>query len=126
MNLRHRHESIQNPKIPLQRRLNPIRNRRAPEVFFYLWCRGVPINPLYEVGSGRVGCWISPAMLESEWAIVKEFHPRSPGTMGGCTAGARIISQIILHGGIMEMAQPAPKGKDVCRDPRDRPSLTGG
>jgi len=75
MNLRHRHESIQNPKIPLQRRLNPIRNRRAPEVFFYLWCRGVPINPLYEVGSGRVGCWISPAMLESEWAIVKEFHP---------------------------------------------------
>ncbi len=64
-----------NPYHPLQVNISPIRNWRALEVFLYLWWRKVPYNPLYEMGLERVGCWMCPAMLESEWERVRLLHP---------------------------------------------------
>jgi len=64
-----------NPYYPLQVNISPIRNWRALEVFLYTWWRKIPQNPLYEMGFERVGCWMCPAMLGSEWERVRTLHP---------------------------------------------------
>ncbi len=68
-------ETSQNPANPLQLNVSPIRNWRALEVFLYIWWRKAPINPLYERGLERIGCYLCPAALESEYEVVREMHP---------------------------------------------------
>ncbi|WP_319378906.1 aminotransferase class V-fold PLP-dependent enzyme [uncultured Methanocorpusculum sp.] len=65
----------QNPTNPLQLNLSPIRSWRALDVFFYLWLRKLPYNPLYERGYERIGCYLCPAMLESELETLRVTHP---------------------------------------------------
>ncbi len=65
----------QNPTNPLQLNLSPIRSWRALDVFFYLWFRELPYNPLYEKGYERIGCYLCPAMLESELETLRSTHP---------------------------------------------------
>ncbi|MDD2803735.1 MAG: aminotransferase class V-fold PLP-dependent enzyme, partial [Methanocorpusculum sp.] len=65
----------QNPTNPLQLNLSPIRSWRALDVFFYLWLRELPYNPLYERGYERIGCYLCPAMLESELETLRVTHP---------------------------------------------------
>ncbi|MDV0444438.1 aminotransferase class V-fold PLP-dependent enzyme [Methanorbis rubei] len=65
----------QNPNNPMQINLSPIRSWRALDVFLYLWLREVPYNSLYERGYERIGCYLCPAMLESELATMHETHP---------------------------------------------------
>jgi cysteine desulfurase/selenocysteine lyase len=65
----------QNPQNPLQLNLSPIRNWRALEVFLYLRFRGIAYNPLYEKGIERIGCYLCPAMLESEYELLRTLHP---------------------------------------------------
>lgn len=72
-------ETSQNPANPLQLNISPIRNWRALEVFLYLWWQDVPINPLYDLGLERIGCWLCPAMLESEYEELKRIHPAYTG-----------------------------------------------
>ncbi len=68
-------ETSQNPANPLQLNISPIRNWRALEVFLYLWWQGLPINPLYEKGLERIGCFLCPAMLESEYEELRTIQP---------------------------------------------------
>jgi len=68
-------ETSQNPDNPLQLNVSPIRNWRALEVFLYLWWQEVPLNPLYEQGIERIGCYLCPAMLESEYEMIRRTHP---------------------------------------------------
>ncbi|MCK9580090.1 MAG: phosphoadenosine phosphosulfate reductase family protein, partial [Methanoregula sp.] len=68
-------ETSQNPDNPLQLNVSPIRNWRALEVFMYLWWQEVPMNPLYEAGIERIGCYLCPAMLESEYEMIRRTHP---------------------------------------------------
>ena len=70
-------ETSQNPANPLQLNISPIRNWRALEVFLYLWWQGLPINPLYDRGLERIGCFLCPAMLESEYEALKTILPAS-------------------------------------------------
>lgn len=70
-------EAIQNPLNPLQLNVSPIRNWRALEVFLYLWWQNVPINPLYDRGIERIGCYLCPAMLESEYELLRETYPET-------------------------------------------------
>ncbi len=65
----------QNPANPLQLNISPIRNWRALEVYLYLWWREIPINPLYEKGLERIGCYLCPAVLESEAELIRNLHP---------------------------------------------------
>jgi cysteine desulfurase/selenocysteine lyase len=67
-------ETSQNPANPLQLNVSPIRNWRAFEVFLYLWWQNVPINPLYEMGLERIGCYLCPAILESEYELLRSTH----------------------------------------------------
>ncbi|MDD1653112.1 MAG: aminotransferase class V-fold PLP-dependent enzyme, partial [Methanomicrobiales archaeon] len=65
----------QNPANPLQVNISPIRHWRALEVFLYLWWRELPVNPLYAQGFERIGCYLCPAMLESEHEALRRMHP---------------------------------------------------
>ena len=65
----------QNPANPLQVNISPIRHWRALEVFLYLWWRELPVNPLYAQGIERIGCYLCPAMLESEHENLRTLHP---------------------------------------------------
>lgn len=64
-----------NPANPNQTNMSPIRAWRAFEVFLYLMWREIPYNPLYDMGVERIGCWLCPAMLESEYEILRAIHP---------------------------------------------------
>ena len=68
-------ETSQNPANPLQLNVSPIRNWRALEVFLYLWWQKVEINPLYDKGLERIGCFLCPAMLESEYEELRTILP---------------------------------------------------
>lgn len=65
----------QNPANPLQLNISPIRNWRALEVYLYLWWRKIPLNPLYDMGFERIGCYLCPAMMEYESDRLAEVHP---------------------------------------------------
>jgi cysteine desulfurase/selenocysteine lyase len=69
----------QNPANPLQLNISPIRNWRALEVFLYLWWQKLPVNPLYDRGVERIGCYLCPAMLESEHELLRGMHPDLAG-----------------------------------------------
>lgn len=64
-----------NPYVPGQTMLLPIRNWRALEVMFYIYWNGEVPNPLYEEDYERIGCWLCPASLQSEFSRLKESHP---------------------------------------------------
>ncbi len=65
----------ENPFIPGQVSLFPIRNWRAIEVWLYIYYRKLEYNPLYDLGFERVGCWLCPAELSAEYYRFRELHP---------------------------------------------------
>ena len=64
-----------NPYVPGQTTLSPIRNWRALEVMLYIRMNKLEQNPLYEQDFERIGCWLCPSSLQSEFAHLKESHP---------------------------------------------------
>jgi phosphoadenosine phosphosulfate reductase len=64
-----------NPFVPNQVILNPIRNWRAIEVWGYIWFRQLEYNPLYEEDYERIGCYLCPSCLASEWKTTEMLHP---------------------------------------------------
>jgi phosphoadenosine phosphosulfate reductase len=65
-----------NPYVPGQTTLSPIRNWNALEVMLYIYWNGMEPNPLYEEDFERIGCWLCPASLQSEFARLEKTHPR--------------------------------------------------
>jgi len=64
----------ENPFIPGQVSVFPIRNWRAIEVWLYIYYRKLEHNPLYDLGFERVGCWLCPAELSAEYYRVKQLE----------------------------------------------------
>ncbi len=64
-----------NPFVPNQVTLNPIKDWRAVDVWGYIWWRNLDYNNLYEEDFERIGCYLCPSCLESEWHNTKELHP---------------------------------------------------
>jgi len=65
-----------NPYVPSQTTLAPIRSWRALEVMLYIYWNKAQPNPLYEEDFERIGCWLCPAALQSEYAGLKATHPQ--------------------------------------------------
>lgn len=65
----------ENPFIPGQVSVFPIRNWRAIEVWLYIYYRKLEYNPLYDEGFERVGCWLCPAELGAEYHRFSMLHP---------------------------------------------------
>ncbi len=64
-----------NPFVPNQINLNPIRGWSAAEVWAYILMHDLDYNPLYDRDFERIGCYLCPACLESEWANIRRIHP---------------------------------------------------
>lgn len=65
-----------NPYVPSQTTLAPIRSWRSLEVMLYIYSNKMLPNPLYEEDFERIGCWLCPAALQSEFASLKITHPQ--------------------------------------------------
>jgi len=68
-----------NPYVPGQTTLCPIRNWNALEVMLYIYWNGLEPNPLYDEDFERIGCWLCPASLQSEFVSLEKTHPQMYG-----------------------------------------------
>jgi phosphoadenosine phosphosulfate reductase len=65
-----------NPYVPNQTTLCPIRNWNALEVMLYNYWKHLKPNPLYEEDYERIGCWLCPASMQSEFQNTRRTHPQ--------------------------------------------------
>lgn len=108
-----------NPYYSGQLNLSPIRSWRALEVFLYIWWRELPLNPLYEQGFERVGCWMCPAMLESEYEVTRELHPEKISEWEkiiGRYAKKEHISDAAMKCGWWRWKSPPPKMVSLMKE----------
>ena len=112
-------ETSQNPANPLQLNISPIRNWRALEVFLYLWWQKVDINPLYERGIERIGCYVCPSMLESEYEVLRDMYPdyaRRWDAFLESHAKKRGLPDAFHQWGLWRWKALPPKMRELCRD----------
>jgi len=64
----------ENPFVPGQLVVNPIRDWTALEVWLYIIWRKLRYNPLYDEDLERVGCWMCPSALASEYKEIARAH----------------------------------------------------
>ena len=65
-----------NPFVPNQTTLNPIRKWTASDVWGYIWRKKFSYNALYENDMERIGCYLCASCLSSEWESAKRTHPK--------------------------------------------------
>jgi len=111
-------ETSQNPANPLQLNVSPIRNWRALEVFLYLWWQKAEINPLYDKGLERIGCYLCPAMLESEYQELRIIHPEYAkrwDTFLETWAHKKGLPESFYSWGLWRWRALPPKMRELCR-----------
>ena len=111
-------ETSQNPANPLQLNVSPIRNWRALEVFLYLWWQGLQINPLYDKGLERIGCFLCPAMLESEYEELKTIQPEAAERWTAFLeswAAKKGFPDAFFTWGLWRWRALPPKMRELCR-----------
>ena len=64
-----------NPFVPNQVNLNPIRSWTAADVWLYILSHHLEYNPLYDRDFERIGCYLCPSCLSSEWRNTGRIHP---------------------------------------------------
>ena len=109
----------QNPNNPLQLNISPIRSWRALDVFFYLWLKEIPYNPLYDMGYERIGCYLCPAMLESELETMHHTHTEMAARWDGFLtrwSGERGLPPEYIQWGLWRWKEMPPKMKELVRD----------
>ncbi|MDD1667302.1 MAG: aminotransferase class V-fold PLP-dependent enzyme [Methanomicrobiales archaeon] len=107
----------QNPANPLQLNISPIRNWRALEVFLYLWWRELPVNPLYDRGIERIGCYLCPAMLESEQELLRGMYPELAERWDGFLdrwAARHDLPEEYARWGLWRWRDLPPKMRELC------------
>ncbi len=55
--------------------IHPIIDWLSLDVWMFLKWKGLPYNPLYDMGYERIGCFMCPAMLNAEFHNLKRTHP---------------------------------------------------
>jgi phosphoadenosine phosphosulfate reductase len=65
-----------NPWTPNQLAASPIQKWTALHVWLYLMSKGARVNPLYEKGLERIGCFMCPATDLAELRRVREISPQ--------------------------------------------------
>ncbi|MCU0859149.1 MAG: phosphoadenosine phosphosulfate reductase family protein [Thermoplasmata archaeon] len=65
----------ENPFVPGQVIVNPIRDWTALDVWLHILMRKLDYNRLYDEDIERVGCWMCPSSLASEAAEVSRLNP---------------------------------------------------
>ncbi|HJJ28073.1 MAG TPA: aminotransferase class V-fold PLP-dependent enzyme [Methanocorpusculum sp.] len=109
----------QNPANPLQMNVSPIRSWRALDVFLYLWLRKIPYNPLYARGYERIGCYLCPAMLESELETMHRTHPEMAARWDAFLkkwADERGLPREFIEWGLWRWKELPPKMQEIIRE----------
>ena len=112
-------ETSQNPANPLQLNISPIRNWRALEVYLYIWWQKIPINPLYDKGLERIGCYLCPSALESEYEGLREMHPDLTDRWDAFLerwAKKTGMPEAYHRWGLWRWRALPPKMREVCRE----------
>lgn len=112
-------ETNQNPANPLQLNISPIRSWRAFEVYLYIWWQNLEINPLYEKGLERIGCYLCPAMLESEYEDLRTLHPDYAERWDkflDLWAEKRELPDEFRKWGLWRWKALPPKMREVCKE----------
>ncbi|MEW5748370.1 MAG: phosphoadenosine phosphosulfate reductase family protein [Candidatus Thermoplasmatota archaeon] len=65
----------ENPFVPGQVIVNPIRDWTALDVWLHIISAKLPYNPLYDEDIERVGCWMCPSSLASESEEMARISP---------------------------------------------------
>lgn len=65
----------ENPFVPGQTTVNPIRDWTGLDVWLYIVWRDLEYNPLYDEDLERVGCWMCPSALASEADEIARLSP---------------------------------------------------
>jgi phosphoadenosine phosphosulfate reductase len=53
----------------------PIQEWTSLEVYAYIWREKLPLNPIYEMGYERVGCYLCPTSRMAEIELARRRHP---------------------------------------------------
>ncbi|MDV2482233.1 aminotransferase class V-fold PLP-dependent enzyme [Methanoculleus sp. Wushi-C6] len=112
-------ETSQNPANPMQLNVSPIRSWRALEVYLYLWWQEAPMNPLYEKGLERIGCYLCPAVLESEYEDLRRMHPALTDRWDEFLirwAEKNGLPDAYHRWGLWRWRALPPKMREICRD----------
>jgi cysteine desulfurase/selenocysteine lyase len=111
-------ETSQNPANPLQLNISPIRHWRALEVFLYLWWQKVATNPLYDKGLERIGCYLCPAMLESEYEELRVLQPEYAQRWDEFLkrwAAKKGLPEAFYRWGLWRWRALPPKMRELCK-----------
>ena len=111
-------ETSQNPANPLQLNISPIRHWRALEVFLYLWWQKIAINPLYDKGLERIGCYLCPAMLESEYEELRTLQPAYAKRWDDFLerwAAKKGLPEVFSTWGLWRWRALPPKMRELCK-----------
>ncbi|PKL70927.1 MAG: phosphoadenosine phosphosulfate reductase [Methanomicrobiales archaeon HGW-Methanomicrobiales-1] len=111
-------ETSQNPANPLQLNISPIRHWRALEVFLYLWWQKIAINPLYDKGLERIGCYLCPAMLESEYEELRTLQPEYARRWDNFLerwAAKKGLPEVFSTWGLWRWRALPPKMRELCK-----------
>ena len=57
------------------KQINPILDWSDQEVWAYIQKNNLPINPLYNLGFKRVGCWPCPFKTKADWNLIEKYFP---------------------------------------------------
>jgi len=61
--------------IPFQTSIFPILDWNALDVWSYIYINNILYNPLYDKGFERIGCYLCPSALNSEFLRVRDLYP---------------------------------------------------
>ncbi|KXS42437.1 MAG: hypothetical protein AWU59_1630 [Methanolobus sp. T82-4] len=111
--------SENNPFVPGQLNIFPIKDWRAIEIWLYIHWRGLQYNPLYDMGFERVGCYLCPAALSAEYMRLKDLHPelyrRWHSFLLDWAKGAGMPEEFVAHG-MWRWKELPPKMIKLCRE----------
>ena len=77
------------------------------------------MNPLYEQGIERIGCYVCPSMLESEYEDLKVMHPDYARCWDAVLteyAKKRGLPDAYAKWGLWRWKALPPKMRELCRD----------
>nr|WP_321496387.1 phosphoadenosine phosphosulfate reductase family protein [uncultured Methanolobus sp.] len=111
--------SENNPFVPGQLNIFPIKDWKAIEVWLYIYWRKLDYNPLYDLGFERVGCYLCPAALSAEYQRLKDLHPELHErweTFLMQWAKKNGLSESFIEHGLWRWKELPPKMIKLCED----------
>lgn len=106
----------------------PIAGWTAQQTVDFVRLHGVPLNPLYRLGQGRVGCM---PCINTNKAALAEISRRFPGHIERIAEWERIVADVSRHGGASFFPAPddgrgALRGRNIVDYVRWAQTLRGG